>query len=119
MGKHLELYISDPRQGASVLIEVEGVRRTERQASRTGASDGEILQSAALAILESEDGFEPRLRIIDPTRTQCKSGEMTISLEQMRHWRNGGGAAPRLGGHFHAPSTSRSDDVRRDMGMIG
>lgn len=119
MGKHLELYISDARQGPSVLIEVEGVRRTERQASRTGASDGEILQSAALTILESEDGFEPRLRIIDPTRTQCKSGEMTISLEQMRHWQSGGGAAPRLGGHFHAPSTSRSDDVRRAMRMIG
>lgn len=119
MSKNLELYINDARQGPSVLIEVEGIRRTQRQTSQTGASDGAILQAAALSILESEDGFEPRLRIIDPTRTQCKSGEMTISLEQMRHWQSGGGAAPRLGGHFHDHSTSRSDDVRRVMGMIG
>lgn len=116
MGKHLELYINDARQGASVLIEVDGLRRIQRQSSMTGASDGAILQAAALTILESEDGFEPRLRIIDPTRTQCKSGEMTISLEQMRHWQSGGGAAPRLGGHFR--DDSRSDDVRRAMGMI-
>ena len=89
MGKTLELYIG---YGNCTLIEVDGARRLDRL---KGAYTAAQAQQEARRILETEDDFTPSLRIIDPTRTVCRGGEMVITLHQMQVWEsNGGGAAP-------------------------
>lgn len=111
MGKTLELYVSN---GRCTLIEVDGARRTERL---NGGYDAQSAQNVARNILESEQGFTGSLRIIDTTGTVCRSGEMTVTLEQLQLWAaNRGGSAPNPGSQFRHAHDTRAEEARRAMG---
>lgn len=79
----LELYVNGEMGGFHTLIAANGVSREQVGTSQ----DVDSLMKHAEALLSAKDSpYSAELRVIDPKRIKCKSGDMTIKLSQLRIW---------------------------------
>ncbi|MBS2006071.1 MAG: hypothetical protein JST01_03445 [Cyanobacteria bacterium SZAS TMP-1] len=85
--KTLELYINSQAGGYHSFIVVEGTRRYQLENNFSVQSVDEMLKHAE-GLIESNTGYEPRLRVYDPGHKMVKGGDgiTWVTQKQLRLW---------------------------------